>query len=529
MRKRLFIFLMILSTVVILGFNGDLQYFYGYNFSKDASTTISGLKANLSFENSLDTLYYKLSLDLFKLKNGKTYFDFDINNYSMIFPSEMYLIKPNVPWMLYVLNEAYADIYFDEATVRFGRFILNNGSSTLYSPSVLLSAHDGLNPFENYKALPVEGININGYLGDYVYDLTIIPETYDNISDFVLYPKNINENIIYENAVTLTYQFTESKKEVENATEELINQLIANGLDLNTINTMLNNPLLLKNVGLSDEQIYEIYAGQTLMTLPSTYEINTITAESTNIDELNAKNMNYAAKISFNILGYDLKMGFVHDHYHFMVPEKIDIKYSDNGTGVSNTVMYRPSRNSVTLDIQGVSNFFDSISYHGEAAFIMPEKTYTIVNTSYYVPDTLQPTETTITTNSTNIDIFDKYYAKAVAGIEYTKGEDLTIGIEGFNGLPTEELKDHISFGGDTYIKAKYSNIAIEGLGLVAFSKINDEYKPGYMTNIKLSYSGIDNFEPSIKINYAYAEDNEHSIKQYENLNSISLSFKTYF
>ncbi|WGS64405.1 hypothetical protein [Marinitoga aeolica] len=529
MKERLLLILMILSTLVIFGFNGDLQYFYGYNFSEDASTTISGLKTNITFENSLDTLYYKLSLDLFKLKNGKTNFDFDSSNYSIFLPSKMYLIKPNVPWMLYVLNEAYADIYFDEATVRFGRFILNNGSSTLYSPSVLLSAHDGLNPFENYKTLPVEGININGYLGDYVYDLTVIPETYDNIPDFVLYPKTINENIILENAATLTYQFTESKKEVEKATEDLIAQLTNAGLDQNTITAMLADPESLKNAGLTEEQIYQVYAGQTLMTLPSTYEVNIITAEATDIDELNVKNMNYAAKVSFNVLGYDLKMGFVHDHYHFMVPEEININYSDDGTGISNTVMYRPARNSVTLDVQGISNFFDSISYHGEAAFIMPEKNYVTVNTNYYVPNTSKPTETILTKDSTEVEIFDKYYVKVIGGIEYTKGEDFTLGIEGFNGLPTEELKDHISFGGDVYIKAKYSNISIEGLGLAAFSKINGEYKPGYMTNLKITYSGIDNFEPSMQLKYAYAEGDDHSLKSMEELNSISLNIKIYF
>ncbi|WP_129409650.1 hypothetical protein [Marinitoga lauensis] len=529
MKKSILTILMILSALIIFAYSGDLQYFYGYNFSDEASTTISGLKTNITLENSLDTLYYKLSLDLFKIKNGKDYFEFDSSDYSVFLPSEVYLIKPNIPWMLYVLNEVYADIYLDEATIRFGRFIQENGSSTLYSPSVLLSAHDGLNPFENYKTLPVEGINVNGYLGDYGYDLAIIPETFDDIPNFALYPKTINENILEENAATLTYQFTESKKAVEKTTEDLIAQLTAAGLDQNTINAMLADPELLKNAGLTEEQITQVYAGQTLMTLPSTYEVNTITANATDIDELSVENMNYAAKVSFNVLNYDLKLGFVHDHYHFMVPETINVKYSDDGTGVANTIMYRPARNSVTLDIQGVSNFFDSISYHGEAAFVMPEKTFVKVNTGYYIPDSKEPTKTTLTTSSTDVEIFDKYYIKAVGGLEYTKGEDFTLGIEAFNGLPTEELKDHISFGSDIYLKTKISNIAFEGLGLIAFSKINDEYKPGYMTNIKIAYSGIDNFEPSIQLKYAYSEDENHSLKPMEELNTISLNIKIYF
>lgn len=529
MKKGILIILIILSTLITFAFNGDLQYFYGYNFSDEKSTSMSGLKTNMTFENSLDSLYYRLSLDLFNVELGKIDYDFDISNFSGFMPSEVYLIKPNMPWMAYVLNEAYADIYLDEMTLRLGRFIQNSGSSTLYNPSILLSAHDGLNPFENYKSLPVEGINANGYFGDFGYEITFAPETYDDIPNFVLYPKALNDKISSENAATLTYQFTHKKKEVEEATKELIAQLVAGGLDQNTIEAMLENPELLKNAGLSDKEIFQVYAGKTLMTLPSTYKVKNITVTATDIDEFGIMNSNYALKTTFIVLGYDLKAGFVHDHYHFMVPEKINIKYSSDGTGTVNTIMYRPARNSITLDVQGVSNFFDSISYHGETAFIIPEKNYVTVNTSYYVPDTKKPTETIMTNDSTEVDIFNDYYIKAVGGIEYTRGEDFTLGLEGFNGLPTEELKDHISFGGDIYIKAKYFDISLEGLGLVAFSKINDEYKPGYMTNIKIAYSGIDNFEPSIQVKYAYAEDNEHSLKTMEDLNSISLNMKIYF
>ncbi|NUU96567.1 hypothetical protein XO10_10025 [Marinitoga sp. 1135] len=466
-----------LLALTLFGFSGDLNYIYGYNFSNNASTTFSGLKTNITLENELDNLYYRFSIDLFKLDG----FDLNVNSdidttqYAALMPSSVYLISPSLPWALYVLNEAFADIYLDEATLRVGRFIPDSGSSTFYSPSVTIPAHDGINPFEPLKTLPVDGIYLNGYIADYTYELTFTPKTYDDIPSFILYPKTINETIISENAATLTYAF------------------------------------------------------KTLMVLPDIYEVKNIYTETKNIDELLPVNSDYSAKVSMDISNYNIKLGYAHDHYHFTVPETIEINYSKDGTGTSKTTLYRPYRNVVTLDFQGISYFFDSISYHGEAALIMPEKTYIKVDTTYYVPNPENPTTTVQTKDSTEVDIFEKYYVKAVGGIEYTHGEDFTLGIEGFNGLPTEELKGHISFGSDMYIKAKINNVSFEGLGLAAFSKINDKYEPGYMGTLKIAYNGIDNFEPSIQLKYAYAESDEHSLKSMEDLNSISLNIKIYF
>ncbi|GAB6188920.1 hypothetical protein JCM30566_06590 [Marinitoga arctica] len=527
MKRAINIILFTLFTTLIFSFNGDLQYIYGYNFSNDASKTYSGLKSNIKLENSLDSIYFKLSLDLFRLDEGKNDISFNTNGLTNFIPNE--LIKPNIPWSLFMLNEAYADVYVGDTTLRFGRFVLDNGSSTLYSPSVLLSAHDGLNPFENYKSLPVDGISINGYFGDYGYDITFVPKTYDDIPGFYLYPTMINDNIIEENEATLTYQFTQKQEEATAAINELISQLKSEGLSDANIEVMLQNPELLKSAELNDEQVNQVYLGQTLLTLPSEYNITTTTISATNIDELNPINSDYSVKFTTTLMNFDVKLGYVHDHYHFMVPERVDIQYSEDGTGTAKTILYRPTRNSITLDTQGISNLFDSISYHGEAAFIMPEKNYVKVNTTYYIPNTQQPTTTVQTTDSTDVNIFEKYYVKAVGGLEYTKGEDFTLGIEGFNGLPTDELKDNISFGSDAYLKVKISNISFEGLGLVAFSKIDNKYKPGYMTNIKISYSGIDNFEPSLQLKYAYADDEKHSLKQIEKLNTISLNIKIYF
>ncbi|KLO24471.1 hypothetical protein X275_00260 [Marinitoga sp. 1197] len=524
MKKSIIIIMLLIFSIFAIA--GDINYIYGYNFSNDASTTFSGLKTNITIENELDTLYYKLSIDFFKIDG----FDYEIDlgdTYKSLIPS--YIIKPSLPWALYILNEGYADVYLNDTTIRFGRFIQDNGSATLYSPSVLLNAHDGINIFEDLKPLPVDGITINGYINDYGYELTFTPKVYDDIPQFILYPKTINENIIAENEATLTYIFKAKHEEVESATEELMKTLLSKGFTQDQINQFLNDPSTLKTIGFTDEKINEIYLGQTLLSLSNTYKVNTITANSTSTDELSIYNSNFESKISMNIMDYDIKLGFVHDHYHFMVPEKIDISYSEDGTGISKTVFYRPNRNSVTIDLQGVSNFFDSISYHGEAAFIMPERNYVIVNTSYYVPNTSKPTETVLTTSSTNVEIFEKYYVKGVFGIEYTSGEEFTFGIEGFNGLPSEELKDHISFGGDTYIKMKINNFNLEGLGLIDFAKINDAYLPGYMANVKIYYSGIDNFEPGISFKYAYAENENHPMKSLETTNSISLNIKAYF
>ncbi|SHE64796.1 hypothetical protein SAMN02745164_00848 [Marinitoga hydrogenitolerans DSM 16785] len=527
MKKIINIILFTLFATLIFSFNGDLQYIYGYNFSDESSKTYSGLKSNITLENSMDSLYFKLSLDLFRLDEGKNSLKIDTTNIMGLIPSE--LIKPNIPWTLYVLNEAYSDIYIEDSTLKFGRFILNNGSSTLYSPSVLLNAHDGLNPFENYKSLPVDGIEFNGYLNDYGYNFIFTPKTYDDIPGFYLYPISINRNIAEENATILTYQFTQKHEEAIAAIAALKAQLESSGLSDTEIEAMLQNPELLSNAGLSETQILQVYLGQTLLTLPKEYNIKTTTISATNVDELNTLNGNYSLDFTTSLMNFDVKLGYVHDHYHFMVPEKIDIQYSEDGSGTSKTILYRPARNSIILDTQGISNLFDSISYHGEAAFIIPEKKYVVVNTSYYIPDTNQPTKTIATKTSTNIEIFEKYYVKMIGGIEYTKGEDFTLGIEGFNGLPTEELKDNISFGSDAYLKMKISDISFEGLGLIAFSKIDNKYKPGYMTNIKISYSGIDNFEPSLQLKYAYSEDKKHSLKQIEKLNAISLNIKIYF
>ncbi|AEX86409.1 hypothetical protein Marpi_2033 [Marinitoga piezophila KA3] len=525
------IILLTLLSLTLFGFSGDLNYIYGYNFSNNASTTFSGLKTNITLENELDNLYYRFSIDLFKLDG----FDLNVNSdidttqYAALMPSSVYLISPSLPWALYVLNEAFADIYLDEATLRVGRFIPDSGSSTFYSPSVTIPAHDGINPFEPLKTLPVDGIYLNGYIADYTYELTFTPKTYDDIPSFILYPKTINETIISENAATLTYAFTTKKEEVEKATEELVALLLSKGLTEAQVKYYLSNPASLTDLGFTQEQIGEIYAGQTLMTLPDTYEVKNTYTETKDIDELLPVNSDYSAKVSMDISNYNIKLGYTHDHYHFTVPETIEINYSKDGTGTSKTTLYRPYRNVVTLDFQGVSYFFDSIGYHGEAALIMPEKTYVKVDTTYYVPNPENPTTTVQTKDSTEVDIFEKYYVKAVGGIEYTHGEDFTLGIEGFNGLPTEELKGHLSFGSDMYIKAKINNVSFEGLGLAAFSKINDKYEPGYMGTLKIAYNGIDNFEPSIQLKYAYAESDQHSLKSMEDLNSISLNIKIYF
>ncbi len=527
MKKIVITLSLVLLTAISFSFASNLQYVYGYNFSQDASTTFSGILTNMVFEKETDNAYFRLSMDLSKFDLGK--------NTSLLnqtqYVSTTLLSLPNVklPWMLYVVNEAYANIYIGDSTLTVGRFILQNGSSTLYSPSVLLPAHDFLNPFNQSKTLPIDGIKFSSSIGDDDYSIYWTPITYDDLPSALVYPNQINSNILLKNSYELSSSFKENKSDVEISTEQLKASLKEKGLTDVQIAALLADPELLASYGFTSEQIAAIELGETLMTLPSTYTITDYNVANEKKDILNPKNSNVSVSLSGDLLGYDYKLALTHDHYHFMVPKSVDVKYSKEGTGTANTIMYRPLRDALSLDVQGVSKFFKSIAYHGEFSFIRPETPYTMVNTTYYVPNKLSPTNTTMTTDSTKVNIFNDYYFKAVVGLEYSKGEDFLLGAEVFNGLATEELKDHISFGADSYMKVKKDDFSFEGLGLVDFSKINDSCKPAFMMNATLSYDGIDNFKPSLKVQYTYVKDQEHSLYSFKKLNSIELCLKSYF
>ncbi|BBE31176.1 hypothetical protein OSSY52_13170 [Tepiditoga spiralis] len=536
MKKIVSLILVLTSVLVMFGFNGDLEYLYGYDISKDASTSFQGIKSNIVLENDTGNIYYKLSMDFFSLNAGKI--PSDLNVTSNI-PEELKPFAsltnygvPAVPYFLYNINEAFADIYTDNFTIRAGRFVPQSGSSTFYSPSVLIAEKDMINPFETMKTMAIDGAMISGDIGDINANLIIAPKTYDDIPS--LYYPVITEKTVTEFNTTVSEEF--SKEIASTVKESILYTLNAN----NATKPLASLPI---NVNIDAK-----------------YNMNNEEYSNEDVDKLAFENMNAGSVLSTNIMGFDVRAGFVHDHYHFIVPETVNfgkIYFDSNAlnTTVGATVNYqaglisqgkansfninedvslinadsatvtnyRPYRNSFTFDLQGVSNFIDSISYHAEGAVVVPEKT--TIKLNYETPDK----DGKFVKNTADATIFNDVYVKTVAGLEYTQGEDLTIGAEFFNGLPNEEFKDKLSIGGDMYIKAKISNISFEGLGLVAFSKINDKYEPGYNGIAKISYKGIDNFEPTLSINYAYAENSDHTLKAMEKLNNVGFMLKVFF
>ncbi|PWJ89298.1 hypothetical protein C7380_11524 [Oceanotoga teriensis] len=498
MKKLLITLVTVLTLATAFSFNGTLDYLYGYNFSEDASTTYQGLKTTIDLEKQVGSIYFKTTGDLVSINIGKMpdMMGNYLGKYNTYFNS---LSNISEPYFLYNINEAYASIYMNYGTLKFGRFLPATGSSTLYSPSVILAAHDLINPFENNKAIAIDGLNYTGFLGNFAYELNFIPKTNDDIPSALLYPQALTNEInkgVNENIAT----------EAKNAKETLNKK--ASAIE-------------------STDPMTAAYIKSIAKIIPTEYVVKDIEKTYENEDKLNLANSNYSAKVSTSIMNFDVKLGYAFDHYKFLVPKTIDYKYDKLGEATSTVQYYRPYRNVVTLDYQGVSNFIDSISYHGEAALIIPENENVEVNIE--IPTYDKDLKPIVKKSKEDVQIFEKAYVKTVLGAEYTKGEDLTLGAEYFNGLPNEEFKDKISMGGDLYIKSNIKDFAVEGAGIVAFSKINDEWKPGYQLKTKLSYKGIDNFEPSIVLSYAYAEDDAHALNAMESLNSVSFVFKAYF
>jgi len=497
MKKILITIFLILGIVSAFSFNGTLDYIYGYDFSKDASTNYQGLKTNIQLEKQIGYIYFKTSGDLVSLNIGRfpESFDYYLGNYK----NSLDLFQNiSEPYFLYNINEAFASVYMNYGTLKFGRFIPVSGSSTLYSPSVVLPAHDLVNPFEQNKTIAIDGINYSGFLGNFAYDLTFSPKTNDDIPSAILYPETITTKVNEGVNQKVNLQAEESKEELIATRDSLPD----------------GNPIKIALTGI-------------ISTLPASYTLNDSVKTYQNNDNLNLINSNYSAKLSTSIMNFDVKIGYSFDHYKFMVPKIINYEYDETGNATPIAEYYRPYRNVISVDYQGVSYFIDSISYHGEASMIIPENESVEVNIKTHGYDeNLTPT---VESTSDSIQIFNKYYIKSVLGVEYSHGEDFTLGVEYFNGLPNEELKDNISMGGDIYLKSKLGSIAFEGAGIVAFSDIEDKWEPGYQTKAEISYKGIDNFEPSIKINYAYAENDQHALKTMEKLNTISLNIKAYF
>jgi len=538
MKKAISLILVLTSVLTMFSFSGDLEYLYGYDISKEASTSFQGIKSNIVLENDTGNIYYKLSMDFFSLNAGKIPTSLGMEVSSNV-PKELAPFTsltnygvPAVPYFLYNINEAFADIYADDFTIRAGRFVPQSGSSTFYSPSVLIAEKDMINPFEPMKTMAIDGAMISGDIADINANLIIVPKTYDDIP--ALYYPVITEKTVSEFNTTVS---KEVSKEIASAVKENVVQTLKSN---DTTKPLASLPI---NV-----------------TIDAKYSMEDEKYSNEDVDKLSFKNINTGSVLSTNIMGFDVRTGFIHDHYHFIVPKSIDFgKVYFNSTELNTTVgatvnyqaqlinqgkassfninedvvlmnadsatvtNYRPYRNSFTFDLQGVSNIMDSISYHAEGAVIVPEKT--TIKLSYETPDESGK----FIKNTADATIFNDVYIKTVAGLEYTQGEDLTIGAEFFNGLPNEEFKDKLSIGGDMYIKTKVSNISFEGLGLVAFSKINDKYEPGYNGVAKVSYKGIDNFEPTLSINYAYAENADHTLKAMEKLNNIGFMLKVFF
>ncbi len=528
MRKiySIFIILTLLVLSISFSFNANIQYIYGYNFSKDASVTFAGFDTKLLFEKEINDAYFRLSIDLEKLDLGKLNSEYKkyISKYANPFG-----IKISLPWFAYLLNEAYSDIYINDCTLRIGRFNLNNGSATFYSPSVMMASFDSLSPFEDNKTLPIDGLRFSGEIGNEGYDLYWTPITYDSIPIFLQYPTMISSSVVLSNQSYLSSIFTVNQIQAKNSIRDVQNLLKSYGLTDEEVELLINNPSLLSSYGFTDEQISSIKMANILLTLPSTYAISSTISKTEDIDTLNPKNSNLSVDLTGSFLNCDYRIAYTHDHYHFMVPKTIDVSYSLTGTGTELITFYRPIRDSLSLDIQGVSKFFDSISYHAEVSLIKPHRTYLNLFTDYFVPDTSNVSSVKPTTSSTKIEIFDDYYTKSVIGLEYTKGENFLLGLEVFNGLPWEELKNHISFGVDAYAKIKKGDLSIEGIGVFDVLRISSTYTKGIMGNIKLSYSGITGFEPSIKIQYTYAKSKSSPLYSVKKLNNITLSFKAYF
>lgn len=442
MKKTIITLLFVISSVIM--FSGSLDYMYGYDFSSQASTTYQGLKLSLSTDTQLGNVYFKADGELYSFNPDKMPQLNLPDKYSDI----LKLISE--PFSFYSLTEAYAAVYFDNGTLKFGRFIPYSGSSTFYSPSVVLPAHDYVSIFEQNKTLPLDGINYNGYLGDYTYDLYFVPKLYDDIPSAVIYPVSVSQ-------------------------------------------------------------------------LPEEYTVDSRDIYFKSNENASFLNHNYSAYISSQILNFDVKLGYSFDHYKFYVPEKIIYSYNAEGEADVSYTYYKPYKNTVSLDYQGISFLMDSISYHGEISLSVPEKTNTDITVKNYSFDqNLNPVSVT---NESSTQIFGAYCLKGVVGAEYTKGDTFTAGAELFNGMPNEEFKNKISFGGDIYIKNQISDFNFENLILVAFSGS----EPGYEISSKISYSGIDGFEPSVSVNYAFSDYDSNPMKTLETLNSVKLNIKTYF
>ncbi|HOO75269.1 MAG TPA: hypothetical protein PLS66_08240 [Tepiditoga sp.] len=486
MKKTIITLLFVISSVIM--FSGSLDYMYGYDFSSQASTTYQGLKLSLSTDTQLGNVYFKADGELYSFNPDKMPQLNLPDKYSDI----LKLISE--PFSFYSLTEAYAAVYFDNGTLKFGRFIPYSGSSTFYSPSVVLPAHDYVSIFEQNKTLPLDGINYNGYLGDYTYDLYFVPKLYDDIPSAVIYPVSVSQNIDAGINSTLTAQTEIKKYELTVYASSVVS------------NTDLYNKLR----GI-------------ISLLPEEYTVDSRDIYFKSNENASFLNHNYSAYISSQILNFDVKLGYSFDHYKFYVPEKIIYSYNAEGEADVSYTYYKPYKNTVSLDYQGISFLMDSISYHGEISLSVPEKTNTDITVKNYSFDqNLNPVSVT---NESSTQIFGAYCLKGVVGAEYTKGDTFTAGAELFNGMPNEEFKNKISFGGDIYIKNQISDFNFENLILVAFSGS----EPGYEISSKISYSGIDGFEPSVSVNYAFSDYDSNPMKTLETLNSVKLNIKTYF
>jgi hypothetical protein len=313
------------------------------------------------------------------------------------------------------------------------------------------------------------------------------------------------------------------------------------------------------------------------------------------IDGKNSKisyeDLNLGIKGNINFFGINTTIGYYRDHYHFKLPQDINlnmdrtnnkvrillngeinsndpmigpiidgmkIKDTIDASGMiidtiqSTSTLYTPYRNIITLDLEGTIPI-DGFTWHLDSAYYIPQKKESIYRTNYTEKDSIYEIDITFESTPTKTDedntdtiIKQKNYIENFKTRNYSENKkffkenyfkyvfgleymknDFTIGIEYFNSLSNQHFK--FTPGISPYISYKNSDFDIQFGTLIGFDINNSKITPAYTFTGDIKYIGEKLFEVGFSFLYTLIDDKTHPMYTNKQLNGIKLQLTGYF